>query len=365
MKHKLSTALRKCVPGFFVPKLSLGTSRRGWVLALPLVLSLASLGCGLSGSLSELLGNNNPPTPTRIPLPTFTPTPANIVMIDVNAQPTSTATLEPSPTPEIFEPSPTPPPPPPDTPEPVSAAVTVTILKDMNVRGGPGTNYPVLGTAPVGASSNVVGRNADSTWLQVEYPPGSSTTGWVYAPLVQVDGNPEVVAVAAVSEPPAAPPPEESPPEESPPPAPEPPKYQFTPGAWHASENAGICHFKGRMRDEAGNFVYGYSVYVTNLSWGAISHPAGASHHYPDKNEEWDVAGIELQNCPGWWYLSVVRYECADFQARFEAQCKEFTRLSEEIPVEVVYPDEMVINADWVCHWDCDKGLYSQPLPRP
>jgi hypothetical protein len=41
------------------------------------------------------------------------------------------------------------------------------------------------------------------------------------------------------------------------------------------------------------------------------------------------------------------------------------TRLSEDIKIQVNWPDETIINADWVCHWDCDKGLYKDGYRRP
>jgi hypothetical protein len=237
----------------------------------------------------------------------------------------------------------------------------------MNVRTGPGTNYPIAGPGPAGETTNVVARNADSSWLQVEYPLTDDGTGWVYASLVKVNGDPTTVDVVEVAPPPAvgAAPAPQAQEQEAPAPAPEAPKYQFTPTGWHASENAAICHFKGRIKDEGGGLVNGYSVYVTNDAWGVVSHPTGASNHYPDKGDgEWDVAGIDLHNCPGWWKLSVVKYECPDFFASFDAQCKQYSTHSEQIPVQLIYPDEMVINADWVCHWDCDKGVYSQAFRR-
>lgn len=344
------------------------------LLALPIVLALISLGCGFSGALANLRsGGAEPGIPTRTPLPTFTPTPVGAAFVEVSAADLETAQAQ-APAevtePEVGQPSPTPlPSPTPEpagTPEPTEEPVTVTVLNNMNVRGGPGTNYPVIGAAPPGASSKVVGRNADSSWLQVEYPPGANSTGWVYAALTQVNGNPATVVVVEVA-PPPQPVAAAQPPQEAAPPPPPTPSYQFTPAAWHASENAAICHFKGRIRDEAGNLINGYSVLVNNGSWSVISHPTGASRWYPEKGDgEWDVSGIELKDCIGWWTLTVVRYDCPDFfGAGFDAQCKQFTRLSEEIPVEVVYPTETVINADWVCHWDCDKGLYVQGYRRP
>ncbi len=349
-----------------------------WIFTLPIILALTSIGCGLSGVVANLRSSQEP-TPTRTPMPTFTPTPAGSSFVeDLLSTPQSEADqpqepppteVEVQPSAEVTEPEPTEPPSTPTseptaTPPPTSDTVTVTILQNMNVRTGPGTNYTIAGPGPAGESSNVVGRNADSSWLQVEYPLTADGTGWIYAPLVQVNGNPEIVPVVQVAppEPVAAEPP---PQEEAPPPAPEPPKYQFTPTGWHASHNAAIVHFKGRIRDESGNLVNGFSVLVNNGSWSVLAHPTGASHHYPDKGDgEWDVVIPDLKDGIGWWTLAVASYDCPNFTAGFDAQCKQYTILSEEIPVEVIYPDETIINADWVCHWDCDKGLYTQSFRR-
>jgi hypothetical protein len=233
----------------------------------------------------------------------------------------------------------------------------------MNVRGGPGTNYPVLGTAPAGASSTVVGRNADSSWLQVEYPPGSGNTAWVFAQLVTVSGNPQSVAVAQVSPPPAPAPQPAAQQDPQPPPAPE-EKFQFTPTGWHAELNEAIIHFRGTIRDQGGNPVNGFSVLVDNGSWSVLSHPTGASHHYPETVDgEWDVVFPDIRTGMGWWTLTVVSYDCPGFETKFDAQCKQFTRLSEDVKIEVD-PEHTVIWADWTCHWDCNKGLYQQGFRR-
>lgn len=332
---------------------------------LPITLAFISFGCGLSG----LAGSTSEPTPTRhvAMLPTFTPTPELVVV-----QPTAPTESQPA-TEQPVEPTPTPTPQPP-TPEPTqetapepqeNGPVTVTVNQNMNVRGGPGTNYPVLGTAPAGASSTVVGRNGDSSWLQVEYPPGSSNTAWVFAQLVTVSGNPESVAVAqapaAPAQPAAQPQPQQ---EQQPAPAPE-KKYQFTPTGWHASKNEAIIHFRGTIRDEGGNAVNGFSVLVDNGSWSVLAHPTGASHHYPETVDgQWDVVIPDIRTGMGWWNLTVVSYDCPNFEVKFDAQCKQFTRLSEDVKIEVD-PDHTIIWADWTCHWDCNKGLYVNAYRRP
>jgi hypothetical protein len=149
-------------------------------------------------------------------------------------------------------------------------------------------------------------------------------------------------------------------------PTPTPQTYQFTPTGWHASGNKAIVHFRGTIRDKAGSPVNGYSILVDNGSWRVLSHPSGASHHYPDRVDgEWDVVIPDPKTGVGWWTLTVVRYECPDFEQRFDAQCQQFSRLSEDIKVEIVWPDETIVWADWLCHWDCDKGLYAQAYRRP
>lgn len=346
---------------------------RMWILALPLVIAFASIACGLTGRISSI-SSGEEPTPTRTPLPTFTPTPEQATFVEDAIQALDTETNAPAEQAEVeqsdtvadetveaepVEPSPTPAPQATATSPPQQKNVKVTILQNMNVRAGPGTNYPIAGPGPAGESAKVVGRNDDASWLQVEYPLSNDGTGWVYAPLVEVTGDPTEVAVVQVAPPaqPAAAAPQ--PQQEEAPPPPEEPKYQFTPTGWHASPNKAIVHFKGRIRDEGGNLVNGFSVLVNNGAWSVLSHPTGASHHYPDKGDgEWDVVIPSLGDGIGWWTLAVVSYDCPNFTAAFDAQCKQYTILSEEIPIEVVYPDETIINADWICHWDCNKGLY-------
>lgn len=97
----------------------------------------------------------------------------------------------------------------------------------LNVRGGPGTAYTVVGALDPGTPVEITGKNPQSDWWQVLLPTGQQ--GWVYAPLVQTAGDTSTVAVAAnIPEPPPtatpapvveAPPPDpaQQPPAEQPP----------------------------------------------------------------------------------------------------------------------------------------------------
>jgi hypothetical protein len=51
----------------------------------------------------------------------------------------------------------------------------------LNVRAGPGTEYPAIGGLPAGQSAQVTGKNPEGTWWQIVYPPESGGRGWVSA----------------------------------------------------------------------------------------------------------------------------------------------------------------------------------------
>jgi uncharacterized protein YraI len=114
------------------------------------------------------------------------------------------------------------------TPTVVQAA-QVTINSEMNIRGGPGTNYNVLGGATTGQTFPITGKNNDGSWWQINY---NGQAGWVFSQLVTAQ-NAESVAVATnipappvqptpapvavVNTPVPAAPPAEAPPAETPP----------------------------------------------------------------------------------------------------------------------------------------------------
>ncbi|HXV97309.1 MAG TPA: hypothetical protein VEC93_02730, partial [Anaerolineae bacterium] len=226
--------------------------------------------------------------------------------------------------------------------------VTVSTLQKMHVFSGPGLDYALLGPAPARATAPALGRNPDSSWLQIEYPTAGGNA-WIYAPLVQIAGQPTTLPVVLP----------EADPAQTKGAKLEPSKNQFSPTAWSVSFNESVVHFKGFITDEAGQPVNGFSILADNGTWSVLSHPTGASHWYPDTDDgEWDIIITNATDAVGWWTLTVVSYDCPDFEGGFNAQCKQFTRLSENQLVKIVYPDETIIEADWVCHNNCDRGLY-------
>ena len=90
-------------------------------------------------------------------------------------------------------------------PPPPAGVPTATTVDAVNVRSGPGTNYPVLVVAPAGTSGEVSGKSQDGQWWQVKISTTYSPDGfgWVSADYVTTQNTDSVPVVEA----PAAPPP--------------------------------------------------------------------------------------------------------------------------------------------------------------
>ena len=78
-------------------------------------------------------------------------------------------------------------------------APLVTALTNANVRGGPGTNYNVVGGLAEAESARVTGRNADSTWWQIEFQGG---TAWIANVVVTANAPAHDAPVASAPPPP-------------------------------------------------------------------------------------------------------------------------------------------------------------------
>jgi uncharacterized protein YraI len=89
-------------------------------------------------------------------------------------------------------------------PAPPSGAAIATATDFINVRTGPGMNFPVLVVAPPGSTAEITGRSSDNAWWQVRVPTRVTSNGlaWVSASFVvaQNTGN-----VPVVNAPPAPP----------------------------------------------------------------------------------------------------------------------------------------------------------------
>ncbi|MCY4082027.1 MAG: SH3 domain-containing protein [Caldilineaceae bacterium] len=66
------------------------------------------------------------------------------------------------------------------------AGPAVSVVRPMNVRGGPGTDHPVIGTAVAGRRFPIVGQNSAGDWWQIFY---EGRLGWIYGGLVTAIGD--------------------------------------------------------------------------------------------------------------------------------------------------------------------------------
>jgi len=84
------------------------------------------------------------------------------------------------------------------TPRPASDA-TVT-SNTLNVRSGPGTNYPVVASLKKGDAVDIVGRSKDSQWARIALP--KAPEAWVSAQYLDISIDFARMAVAAAPAPP-------------------------------------------------------------------------------------------------------------------------------------------------------------------
>jgi hypothetical protein len=150
------------------------------------------------------------------------------------------------------------------TPEPV---VRLTARGTANVRSGPGTAYPKVGTLAANQSAVVTGKNPAGDWVQFD---NGGQPGWVTAELVSLNGDLSTVQVAeSIAPPPTArprptspPPPPAAPTSPPPPPAPTYPWGKYVEGSAIAAPNCGEVHFEGQVQYANGTPQNGVCVYL-------------------------------------------------------------------------------------------------------
>lgn len=86
----------------------------------------------------------------------------------------------------------------PPTPEPADPKAVVTARTGVNVRTGPGLEFPVLGTAPFRSELEITGISQDNTWWVVAIPPNlNGGQGWVAEEFVDAQNADGVLVVPA------------------------------------------------------------------------------------------------------------------------------------------------------------------------
>ncbi len=105
----------------------------------------------------------------------------------------STPTPAATPSPQL-EASPEPTPSVPAVVIPEGSPVARASGQALNLRQGPGTNYPPVGAMALGEGLPIVGRSVDGNWWAVAFGGG---TAWVFAPLTTVEGDASNVPLVA------------------------------------------------------------------------------------------------------------------------------------------------------------------------
>lgn len=131
---------------------------------------MIAMGCAMqptSMPIAETPSAN--PSPLPVETATLTPRPSNTVVVSQSVSPTPYAiptTARPTITPTAsFTAAPTEK----TAPLPTSTPTKphVVFIKALNIRGGPGTNYPIVASGKISDKYDICGRNADANWIQL------------------------------------------------------------------------------------------------------------------------------------------------------------------------------------------------------
>ncbi|MBX2997950.1 MAG: PD40 domain-containing protein [Caldilineaceae bacterium] len=136
------------------------------------------------------------PTATNTPMPeptaTNTPMPEPTATNTATTAPTATNTPMPEPTATN---TPMPEPTATATPMLEAEAIRVRVVQtSVNLRGGPGTTFPIVGNAVAGAEFPILGRNEAGDWYLIDR--GAGLSSWIFAQLVTVLGDVSTIPVA-------------------------------------------------------------------------------------------------------------------------------------------------------------------------
>lgn len=80
---------------------------------------------------------------------------------------------------------------------PVLADTAATVAADLNLRDGPGAQYPSIAVMPAGTEVPVTGCVEARDWCKVTF---EDTEGWAYGPYLAVPVGEEIAAIAAAPE---------------------------------------------------------------------------------------------------------------------------------------------------------------------
>ena len=147
-----------------------------WLRREPQNAAAPSPSVGVTAIATGTVGITPPPTATASLTATFTLTPSATASPSSTPSPTVTPTSSP-------------------TAEPCEFVITVA---SANLRSGPGTGYPVVGTASQGERFRVLARHISGTWYEIARPEPPAQV-WVAAVVGQLEGACDELPVSDLS----------------------------------------------------------------------------------------------------------------------------------------------------------------------
>ncbi|NOZ72439.1 MAG: SH3 domain-containing protein [Chloroflexi bacterium] len=257
------------------------------------ILFITTVGCAITSSFGKK--EVTPETVAARPTlhPTFTPSPVRptqppppTASTSQQALPTATtesaveATAAPTDTPPPPSPTPVPPTPTPSTPQVEVTANTV------NLRGGPGTNYPRLGKVVKGTKLDIIARNQAGDWFQIKTAEGK--TAWIINDKRWTRPLAEVGAIVIAQNIPTPPPTPKPRPTNTPAPTNTPvPSYPFQASGplANASGNAFLNIFAA-VQSKDGSWLAGYRLQTkrsgADAGYSEVSRPGPSDATCPD-----------------------------------------------------------------------------------
>jgi uncharacterized protein YgiM (DUF1202 family) len=197
---------------------------------------------------------------------------------------------------KYYPPAATPPPGTGEMPTPEPGAATVTATTYVNVRTGPGLQYPVLFVAKPGGTGEAIGITSDGAWYAVKLPTNLSSTGtgWVSADYVVAQNTENLPVLPVPPLPPEVP---------APPPEPEEPTVTTTDVLSVRNGPSNQCESYGKASTGTTAEAIGVSA---DGGWYAVNVPTDfapdgvgwLNANYLTTSNTENLSVIESQYCP-------------------------------------------------------------------
>ena len=133
------------------------------ILAVAALLVIYVQGTNRPDTAGTTMSVSQPEVQAPVPVPTWTPTAVTVTTVSPTSTPAPVQVA--------------------NTPVPAPDSNAYTVRSSANLRGGPGTNYRIVGSQQAGDSVQPIGRTEDAQWLELV------DEHWIYAPLVDGESS--------------------------------------------------------------------------------------------------------------------------------------------------------------------------------